>query len=115
MLSFRIHALIVSCNASFFGLVLWVHHIQDFFSMVRKREGHRLDAWLAQIAKSDLPELQSFANGVEKDKAAVQAGLTWAINNGQVEGHVNKLKLIKRTMYGRAGFLLLRQRVLHAL
>jgi len=89
--------------------------IQDFFSMVRKREGHRLDAWLAQIAKSDLPELQSFANGVEKDKAAVQAGLTWAINNGQVEGHVNKLKLIKRTMYGRAGFLLLRQRVLHAL
>jgi transposase len=64
---------------------------------------------------SGLPELQSFANGVEKDKAAVQAGLTWSINNGQVEGHVNKLKLIKRTMYGRAGFPLLRQRVLHAL
>lgn len=89
--------------------------VQDFLLMVRKREGHRLDAWLTRIAKSDLPELQSFANGIEKDKAAVQAGLTWAINNGQVEGHVNKLKLIKRTMYGRAGFPLLRQRVLHAL
>jgi transposase len=83
--------------------------------MVRKREGHRLDAWLARIAKSDLPELQSFANGIEKDKAAVQAGLTCSINNGQVEGHVNKLKLLKRTMYGRAGFPLLRKPVLHAL
>ena len=83
--------------------------IQDFFSMVRKREGHRLDAWLLQIAQSDLPELQSFANGIEKDKTAVQAGLTWSINNGPVEGYVNKLKLIKRTMYGRAGFPLLRK------
>jgi transposase len=52
--------------------------------MVRKREGHRLDAWLEQVAASDLPELQSFAAGVEKDKAAVKAGLTWSINNGQV-------------------------------
>jgi transposase len=89
--------------------------VQDFLSLLRKREGYRLDACLAQIEESDLPELQSFANGIEKDKAAVQAGLTWSINNGQVEGHVNKLKLIKRTMYGRAGFPLLRQRVLHIL
>jgi transposase len=71
--------------------------------------------WLLQIEQSNLPELQSFANGIAKDKAPVQAGLTWAINNGQVEGHVNKLKLLKRTMYGRAGFPLLRQRVLHAI
>ena len=82
--------------------------------MVRKREGYRLDAWLEQIATSDLAELQPFAAGVEKDKAAVKAGLTWHINNGQVEGHVTKLKLLKRTMYGKAGFPLLRQRVLHA-
>ncbi len=67
------------------------------------------------MATSDLPERLRFANGREKDKAAVQAGLTWSINNGQVEGHVNTLKLIKRTMYGRAGFPLLPQRVLHAL
>jgi transposase len=51
---------------------------------------------------------------VEKDKDAVQAGLTWPINNGMVEGQVTKLKRIKRTMYGRAGFALLRQRALHA-
>ena len=89
--------------------------VADFMQMVRKREGHRLDAWLEQVAASDLPELQSFAAGVEKDKAAVKAGVTWSINNGQVEGQVTKLKLIKRTMYGKAGFPLLRQRVLHAI
>jgi len=83
--------------------------VQDFLRMVRKREGHRLDAWLEQIAASDLRELQSFAAGVEKDKAAVKAGLTWSINNGQVEGQVTKLKLLKRTMYGKAGFPLLRK------
>jgi len=88
--------------------------LQDFLSLVHQREGQRLDTWLARTAESELPELQSFAAGVEKDKDAVQAGLTWPINNGMAEGHVTKLKLIKRTMYGRAGFALLRQRVLHA-
>ena len=88
--------------------------VQDFMQMVRKREGHRLDAWLERVEALDLPELQSFAAGVQKDKAAVKAGLTWPVNNGQVEGQVTKLKLIKRTMYGKAGFPLLRQRVLHA-
>src|SRR6266700_8428700 len=88
--------------------------VQDFFSMVHKREGHRLDTWLERVASSDLSDLQSFANGVEWDKAAVQAGLTWWINNGVVEGSVTKIKLIKRQMYGRASFALLRQRVLHA-
>lgn len=89
--------------------------IQDFLNMVHKREGERLDGWLAKLAESDLPELRSFASGIEKDKAAVKAGLTWPVNNGMVEGFVTKLKLIKRQMYGRAGFPLLRQRVLHAL
>ena len=88
--------------------------VQEFMRMVRKREGYRLDAWLERIAASDLAELQPFAAGVEKDKAAVKAGLTWPVNNAQVEGQVTKLKLIKRTMYGKAGFPLLRQRVLHA-
>jgi transposase len=88
--------------------------VQDFMQLVRKREGHRLDAWLERVALSNLAELQSFAAGVEKDKAAVKAGLTWSITNAQVEGQVTKLKLIKRTMYGKAGFPLLRQRVLHA-
>ena len=86
---------------------------QDFLHMLRKREGERLDTWLASFQESGLPELASFAHGVELDKAAVQAGLTWPINNGQVEGHVTRVKLIKRMMYGKAGFALLRQRVLH--
>jgi transposase len=88
--------------------------VQDFMQMVHKREGHRLDAWLERVTASDLAELQSFAAGVQKDKAAVKAGLTWPVNNGQVEGQVTKLKLMKRTMYGKAGFPLLRQGVLHA-
>ena len=88
--------------------------VQQFAQMLRGRVGERLDAWLAQVQSSELAELQSFAAGVVKDKEAVRAGLTWWINNGMVEGHVTKLKLIKRQGYGRAGFPLLRKRVLHA-
>ena len=73
----------------------------------------RLDAWLTQVHESQLPELESFAHGVERDKAAVQAGLTLPINHGQVKSQVTKIKLIKRMMYGKTGFALLRQRVLH--
>lgn len=89
--------------------------VQQFARMLRTCTGENLDAWLDQVDKSGLPELQSFAAGVKKDKDAVQAGLTWWINNGVVEGSVTKLKLIKRLGYGRAGFPLLRKRVLHAL
>ena len=89
--------------------------VQDFLHMMRHRQGKRLDAWLSQVHESGLAELQSFAQGVEQEKAAVQAGLTLPISNGQVEGQVTKIKLIKRMMDGRAKFPLLRQRVLHAL
>lgn len=89
--------------------------VQQFARMLRTRTGENLDGWLDQVDKSGLPELQSFAAGVKKDKDAVRACLTWWINNGMVEGSVTKLKLIKRQGYGRAGFPLLRKRVLHAL
>jgi transposase len=89
--------------------------VQDFLQMMGKREGERLDDWLTQVNASQIPELQSFAHGVEEDYEAVKAGLTLSLNNGQVEGQVTKIKLIKRMMYGRAKFPLLRQRVLHAL
>jgi transposase len=89
--------------------------VQQFAQMLRNRTGEHLDAWLAQVASSKLPELQSFGASIEKDKDAVRAGLTWWINNGMVEGHVTKLKLIKRQGYGKAGFPLLRKRVLHAI
>jgi transposase len=85
---------------------------QDFLVMMRQREGERLDPWLLRVNACQLPELESFAHGVERDKDAVQAGLTLAINNGQGEGQVTRIKLIKRTMDGKAGFALLCQRVL---
>lgn len=106
--------LAVFCQASA-SLNRAYHLIQDFLAMVHKREGYRLDTWREQVATSNLPEIQSFAYGVERDKAAMKAGLTWSINNGQAEGQVTKLKLIKRQIYGKAGFALLRQRVPHAL
>lgn len=89
--------------------------VQEFFRLVRSRQGTQLDSWLASIEASAIPELQRFANGLERDKAAVLAGLTLIHSNGQVEGQVTRIKLIKRMMFGRAGFALLRQRVLHAL
>ncbi len=89
--------------------------VQQFREMLHQRLGEHRDTWLAQVKESSIPELQSFAAGVEKDKEAVRAGLTWWINNGMVEGHVTKLKLIKRQGSGQAGFPLLRKRVLHAI
>lgn len=89
--------------------------VQQFAQMLRTRTGERLDAWLDEVSDSQIPELQSFAQGIERDKAAVFAGLPLPHSNGIVEGKVNKLKLIKRMGVGRAGFPLLRQRVLHAL
>jgi len=82
---------------------------------LRTRTGEYLDPWLAQARASQIREVQSFVLGIERDKAAVFAGLPLPHSNGIVEGKVNKLKLIKRMGYGRAGFPLLRQRVLHAL
>lgn len=89
--------------------------VQQFAQMLRTRTGEQLDTWLAKVAESRIPELQSFLLGIERDKSAVAAGLTLPHSNGIVEGKVNKLKLLKRMGYGRAGFPLLRQRVLHAL
>ncbi len=87
--------------------------VQEFFRLVRSRQGTQLDHWLASVEASGIAELQRFANGLECDKAAVLAGLTLVHSNGQTEGQVTRIKLIKRMMFGRAGFALLRQRVLH--
>jgi transposase len=89
--------------------------VQSFGQIVRKREGYRLEDWKQQVAESGFSEVQRFVKGLERDKEAVLAGLTVVHSNAQGEGQVNKLKLLKRTMYGRASFPLLRQRVLHAL
>jgi transposase len=86
---------------------------QAFMQMIRERSGHQLDAWLSSAEASRLPEFKSFAKGIQQDKAAVLAGLTLSWSQGPLEGHVNRLKLLKRSMYGRAKLPLLRARVLH--
>lgn len=86
--------------------------IQSFTRMLRERRGERLDEWLAQVEAQGGSELQSFAQGVKKDYDAVKAGLTLSWSQGPVEGHVHRLKLLKRQAYGRASFQMLRKRVL---
>ena len=86
--------------------------VQAFLAMVHDRTGEKLDAWLDQVRESQIPELIRFGKGIERDKAPVQAALQLPYSNGVVEGHVHRLKLVKRQGYGRAAFPLLRKRVL---
>lgn len=85
---------------------------QSFGQMVRERQCQVFDSWIASAQATEIDELKSFAAHLRRDKRAVVAALALPWSNGQVEGQVNRLKLIKRTMYGRASFDLLRQRVL---
>lgn len=85
----------------------------DFLELVRERRADQLPRWLHAAEVSGLDELQSFARGIQRDRRAVEAGLTLEWSNGQTEGQVNRLKTLKRQMYGRASFPLLRQRLLH--
>jgi transposase len=88
-------------------------HVRDFAKIMTLRRGLlELEGWLAQAEASDLPQLRSFARGIRRDQQAVTAGLTLPWSSGIVEGNVNKIKMIKRQMYGRAGFPLLRKRVI---
>jgi transposase len=86
--------------------------VETFLQMVRERTGEQLDAWLAAVQASHLEAFESFVTGVQQDKDAVLAGLTLEWSNGPLEGNVNRLKLIKRSMYGRAEIDLLKLRVL---
>lgn len=87
--------------------------VQAFENMMRERRGDQLDGWLAQAQASGVRELRRFALGLSQDYAAVRAAFEYEWSQGQVEGQVNRLKQLKRQMYGRANFDLLRQRVLH--
>ncbi|MFC4517253.1 MULTISPECIES: transposase [Streptomyces] len=82
--------------------------------MLTKRQGERLPQWLDAVRREDLPGLHTFAAGIERDRDAVIAGLTLPWNSGVVEGHVNRIKMLIRQMFGCAGFALLRKRVLLA-
>jgi len=87
---------------------------ERFGVIVRERRGEELSAWLADAEMSGIRELRQFARKVRQDEAAVTAGCTLGWSNGQTEGQVNRLKLLKRQMYGRAKFDLLRHRMLDA-
>ncbi|MEW6296874.1 MAG: transposase [Thermodesulfobacteriota bacterium] len=86
----------------------------DFARLLRQRRGAALEGWLAAARQSVVPELVSFVRGVQRDQHAVTTAFTEEWSNGQVEGQVNRLKLLKRQMYGRAELDPLRARVLQA-
>jgi transposase len=86
--------------------------VQDFGSLIRKRQRDTLDTWLQRALESGVDELVSFARGIQQTYAEVAAALELPWSSGQVEGQINRLKTIKRQLYGRAGFALLRAMVL---
>jgi transposase len=89
--------------------------VQGFARLLRDRSlssATALEAWIVEARACGIAEVRRFANGVVNDQAAVLAGMTLEWSNGQVEGQVTRLKLIKRFGFGRAKFDLLRARVL---
>src|SRR5262245_32848451 len=88
--------------------------IHEFARMVRQREAEGFDSWLQVCRTSAIPEIKNFADKLVRDYAAVKAALTLPWSTGPVEGHINRLKLIKRSGYGRMQKDLLRQRILTA-
>lgn len=88
-----------------------VRLVESFAAMIGKESEQALGQWLQEAEQSEAIELQEFAKVLRQDQAAVEAAMTEPWSNGRVEGQVNRLKMIKRQMYGRAGFELLRARV----
>lgn len=87
-------------------------HARSFGQMLTERQGERLPQWLDAVRQDDLQGLHTLATGIDHDRDAVIAGLTLPWSLGVV--HVNRIKMLKRQMFGRAGFQLLRKRVLLA-
>jgi transposase len=85
-----------------------------FLDLIRHHSGEGLDTWLKDARASTVRGFLTFARSVERDKAAILAGLTLPYSTGPVEGHINRLKLIKRQAYGRAGLSYLQHRFLPA-
>jgi len=94
--------------ATVYGLV------QQFHTLVRERGKDTLAPWLTTVEESGVHVVRRFGEGLRRDAAAVEAALSLEWSHGQVEGTVTKIKLIKRSMYGRCNFDLLRRRVLYA-
>jgi transposase len=91
-------------------------HVAGFADMLTTRTGHHqhLTTWMSRVEGDDLPHLHRFVRGLRTDLTGVINGLTLSHSSGAVDGAVNRIKMIKRQMYGRAKFDLLRARILHA-
>jgi transposase len=106
----EVESLLVTCPEVKSALDL----VQAFTRVVTERRAHELNTWLGSARCSGIAEFENFTLGIEEDRAAVEAALRHDWSQGQVEGQVNRLKLVKRQMYGRAKFDLLRARVVCA-
>lgn len=87
----------------------------DFYRMLKTKNKSQLNQWFSDVSQSGLIDLQRVAAGMEADATAIHEAISSRWSNGVVEGHVNRLKMLKRQMYGRAGFELLRRRVMSPL
>lgn len=87
---------------------------QDFARLLRARQPERLEAWLQQAATSALAAFRRLAQSFQRDSAAVKAGVTLPWSTSPVEGHINRLKMLKRQMFGRAHLDLLSHRFVRA-
>lgn len=82
--------------------------------MVRNRQPDQLDPWLEAALGSGIPDMRTFAEELQREYSALKAALSSPYSTGPVEGQINRLKLIKRSLYGRGSFEFLRQHVLIA-
>jgi len=85
---------------------------QEFNRILKQRDGEAFPSWMERMSQSRIREMKSLAAGLERDRAAVAAALEYEWSSGPTEGHINRLKTLKRAMYGRAKFDLLRIKVL---
>jgi transposase len=88
--------------------------ISAFRQLLRDRDASALVPWLTQAATNPVREVRTFAASIRKDQAAVQAALDYPWSSGRVEGHITRIKLVKRQMYGRGSLDLLKRRVMLA-
>lgn len=104
----QLKGILAACPA----LVRTTEHVRAFADLMNNRNGRHLHRWISRVEADDLPALHTFIAGLAQDLDAVVAGLSMRYSSGPVEGHNNKIKMIKRQMFGRANFDLLRKRVL---
>lgn len=86
--------------------------LKEFYEIIYSKKAEKLDEWLEKLEAFNIPEIQTYINGIRKDIKAVKNGIALLYNNGLAEGSVNKIKVIKRIMYGRNSFELLKAKVL---